>query len=49
MFRKLFNNHFLTLVYERPTLNGAQEILEIYSAIISGFAVPLRTEHIDFF
>lgn len=49
MFRKLFNNHFLTLVYEKPTMNGAQEILEIYSSIISGFTVPLRVEHIDFF
>lgn len=49
VFRKMFNNHFISLVYERPTANGANEILDIYSSIISGFAVPLRSEHVDFF
>lgn len=48
-FRKMFNNHFLYIIYERPSSNGANEILDIYSSIISGFAVPLRPEHIDFF
>lgn len=48
-FRKMFNNQFISLVYERPTSNGANEILDIYSSIISGFAVPLRPEHVDFF
>lgn len=49
MFRKMFNNHFITLIYERPTSHGANEILDIYAAIISGFAVPLKPEHIEFF
>ena len=49
MFRKMFNNHFLSIVYERPDVIGASEILDIYSSIISGFAVPLRPEHHDFF
>jgi serine/threonine-protein phosphatase 2A regulatory subunit B' len=48
-FRKMFNNQFLTLIYERPSGKGANEILDIYSSVISGFAVPLRTEHVDFF
>jgi len=48
-FRKMFNNHFLTLIYERPTAHGANEILDIYASIISGFAVPLRPEHSGFF
>lgn len=48
-FRKMFNNQFLALIYERPSSKGANEILDIYSSVISGFAVPLRTEHIDFF
>jgi serine/threonine-protein phosphatase 2A regulatory subunit B' len=49
VFRKMFNNHFITLVHERDMENGVSEILDIYSSIISGFAVPLRPEHIDFF
>jgi serine/threonine-protein phosphatase 2A regulatory subunit B' len=49
LFRKMFNNHFLSLIYERPAAKGANEILDIYSAIISGFAVPLRPEHVEFF
>ena len=49
LFRKMFNNHFLSIVYEKPNSVGASEILDIYSSIISGFAVPLRPEHVDFF
>lgn len=49
VFRKMFNNHFITLVHERDMENGVSEILDIYSSIISGFAVPLRPEHVDFF
>jgi len=49
MFRKMFNNHFISIVYEKPNAVGAPEILDIYSSIISGFAVPLREEHVEFF
>ena len=49
LFRKMFNNHFLKLIYEKPSSFGANEILDIYAAIISGFAVPLKDEHIQFF
>lgn len=49
LFRRMFNNHFITLIYEKPTSNGPNEILDIYAAIISGFAIPLRPEHVEFF
>ena len=49
VFRKMFNNHFITLVHESEIANGVSEILDIYSSIISGFTVPLKPEHIDFF
>ena len=50
---------FSTLIHETYKFNGASEVLDILAAfsseilnffrIISGFAVPLREEHVIFF
>jgi serine/threonine-protein phosphatase 2A regulatory subunit B' len=49
MIRKAMNECFLALVHMSHKFNGAAEILDIQASIISGFAVPLRDEHIIFF
>jgi serine/threonine-protein phosphatase 2A regulatory subunit B' len=49
MIRKAITDCFFTMIYERNTFNGASELLDILSSIISGFAVPLRDEHKLFF
>lgn len=49
MIRKAINDCFFTLIHENYKFNGSAELLDIYAAIISGFAVPLREEHIIFF
>ena len=49
MIRKAINDCFLALIHENYKFNGAAELLDIIAAIISGFAVPLREEHITFF
>lgn len=49
MIRKAINDSFLSLIHENHKFNGAAELLDILAAIISGFAVPLREEHILFF
>ena len=49
MIRKAINDCFLALIHENYKFNGAAELLDIMAAIISGFAVPLREEHIIFF
>ena len=43
------NANFFRLIHETDGQNGAGEILDIYASIISGYAVPLREEHITFF
>jgi serine/threonine-protein phosphatase 2A regulatory subunit B' len=37
------------LIHENYKFNGAAELLDILASIISGFAVPLREEHVIFF
>lgn len=37
------------MIYEKYSFNGASELLDIMASIISGFAVPLREEHQQFF
>jgi serine/threonine-protein phosphatase 2A regulatory subunit B' len=37
------------LIYESHKFNGTSELLDILAAIISGFAIPLREEHVRFF
>ena len=49
MIRKAINDCFLTLVHETYKFNGVAELLDILASIISGFAVPLREEHVIFF
>ena len=49
MIRKAINDSFLTMIHETQRFNGASELLDILASIISGFAVPLREEHVIFF
>ena len=49
MIRKAVNEAFYQLIHEGHKFNGASELLDILASIISGFAVPLREEHIIFF
>ena len=49
MIRKAMNDLFYTLIHENTKFNGVSELLDILASIISGFAVPLREEHIIFF
>mmetsp|Transcript_4588 Transcript_4588/g.5266 ORF Transcript_4588/g.5266 Transcript_4588/m.5266 type:complete len:228 (+) Transcript_4588:191-874(+) len=49
MIRKAINEAFYHLIHEGHKFNGASELLDILASIISGFAVPLREEHVVFF
>ena len=49
MIRKAKNECFLALIHENHKFNGTAELLDIMASIISGFAVPLREEHLVFF
>ena len=49
MIRKAITDTFYTLIHENYKFNGAPELLDILASIISGFAVPLREEHVYFF
>lgn len=49
MIRKAINESFFSLIHESHKFNGAAELLDILASIISGFAVPLRDEHVVFF
>jgi serine/threonine-protein phosphatase 2A regulatory subunit B' len=49
MIRKAVTDTFYTLIHEIYKFNGAAELLDIFASIISGFAVPLRDEHVIFF
>lgn len=49
IIRKSINESFLSMIHENRKCNGANELLEILSSMISGFAVPLREEHVNFF
>ena len=49
MIRKAITDCFQILIHEIHKFNGASELLDILASIISGFAVPLREEHVVFF
>ena len=49
MIRKAITDCFHLLIHEIHKFNGASELLDIMASIISGFAVPLREEHVIFF
>lgn len=44
LFELLFS-----LVHEKPRFNGTAELFETMNAIVSGYALPLRDEHVLFF
>jgi serine/threonine-protein phosphatase 2A regulatory subunit B' len=46
MIRTAVNEKFFYLIYETHNFHGAGELLDILASIISGFAVPLRPEHV---
>jgi len=46
--RKSINNVFYRFIYESERHNGIAELLEILASIISGFALPLKPEHVTF-
>ena len=49
MIRKAITNCFLLLIHENHKFNGTSELLNIMANIISGYAIPLREEHVLFF
>lgn len=49
MMRRAMDQMFQILIHETHKFNGASEILDILASIISGYAMPLRDEHIKFF
>lgn len=49
MIRKAITDCFHTLIHENYKFNGSSELLDIMASIISGFAIPLRDEHVVFF
>jgi len=42
-------NQLLRITYESEEHNGLSELLEILSSVISGYTVPLKQEHTEFF
>jgi len=46
MIRRAMNDQFLNLIHESYKFNGASELLDILTSITSGFATPLRYEHV---
>lgn len=42
-------NLLLKVTYECEDHNGLSELFEIFSSIVNGYVVPLKTEHKDFF
>jgi serine/threonine-protein phosphatase 2A regulatory subunit B' len=46
--RKAIANVFYRFIYETERFRGIAELLEILGAIINGFAVPLKPEHLTF-
>ena len=49
LIRKAITDTFNSLIHQRVKFNGTPELLDIFASIISGFAVPLRSEHVVFF
>ena len=49
MISPAITDSFYTLIHENYKFNGSPELLDILASIISGFAVPLREEHVNFF
>lgn len=47
--RKCYTDLFLRLIHEEYKFNGVSEILDIVASIISGFSIPIKDEHTQFF
>ena len=39
----------ICIIHEDYKFNGSNELLAIINTIVSGFTVPLKYEHVDFF
>jgi serine/threonine-protein phosphatase 2A regulatory subunit B' len=46
--RQILQQILLTFIYEEKYFNGINELLEFYESIVSGFAVPLKPENVQF-
>ena len=49
VIRAAMQEQFYTLIHETHKFNGIEKLLDMYASIISGFAVPLKEEHTEFF
>jgi serine/threonine-protein phosphatase 2A regulatory subunit B' len=49
LIRKGITDLFNSLIHENYKFNGTSELQDILASIISGFATPLREEHVTFF
>jgi len=49
MCRNAIKNVFHELIHFNFKFNGVAELLDILASIISGYAVPLREEHVKMF
>ena len=49
VIRRVITECFHLLIHEIHKFNGVWELLDIMASIISGFAIPLREEHVIFF
>jgi serine/threonine-protein phosphatase 2A regulatory subunit B' len=48
MIRKAINECFFSLIHDTHKFNHAAELLDVLGSLISGFAVPIRDEHVIF-
>ena len=49
LIRHIFEEILQTTIYEDTQFAGISEILELQAVVISGFSIPLRQEHRDFY
>ena len=49
MIRGIIFNYFYFWIITLNKTNGVEELLEVMATIISGFSIPLREDHINFF
>ena len=49
MIREIIFNYFYSWIIILNKTNGVEELLEVMASIISGFLIPLREDHINFF
>lgn len=49
LLRQKLNELLICIIHEDFKFNGSAELLAIVNTIVSGFTVPLKHEHVDFF